>query len=79
MTAIISPGDIVEIQFWDHEEEDGVDHDLAIKKDLEPVKVWGKYIGETPDTIILANWDSKSTADNYRIIKNTIINMRVLI
>ena len=71
-------GKKVEILFLDHESEAAVEDRLCnVEKSLEVV-LFGKFIGETKEYIVVAPWVCEDGNDIYRILKCTIKNIQVI-
>jgi len=71
-------GKKIEVIFLDHESEAGVEDRLCnVEKSLE-VNLYGKFLGETKDYVIVAPWVCEDGNDIYRILKCCIKEMKVL-
>ena len=71
-------GEKIEVIFLDHESEAGVEDRLCnVEKSLEVI-VFGKFMGETKDYVVVAPWVCEDGNDIYRILKCCIKEMRVL-
>jgi hypothetical protein len=71
-------GKNVEVLFLDHEQETGVEEKLClVEKSLEVV-LFGKFLGETKNYIVIAPWVCEDGNDIYRILKCCINGIKVL-
>ena len=71
-------GEKIEVIFLDHESEAGVEDRLCnVEKSLEVI-VFGKFMGETKDYVVVAPWVCEDGNDIYRILKCTIKNIQVI-
>ena len=71
-------GKKVEIRFLDHEKEDSVENRNCLTEKSLEVILFGKFIGETKDYIVIAPWVCEDGNDIYRILKCAIIHIKIL-
>ena len=71
-------GKKVEVLFLDHESEAAVEDRLCnVEKSLEVI-LFGKFMGETKDYIVIAPWVCEDGNDIYRILKCAIKHIKII-
>jgi len=71
-------GKKVEVLFLDHEREDGVEDRICLAEKSLVVNLYGKFLGDTKDYIVVAPWVCEDGNDIYRILKCAIKNIKEL-
>jgi len=71
-------GKIVAVNVLDHERDTSIDPKDACKEKTVDVMVYGKFLGETDEYIIVGSWICEEDNDVYRLLKCAIKNVRIL-
>jgi hypothetical protein len=73
-------GDIVEVEFLDHEIGEGLSEDDLQKEEdaIKPTKLYGLFVKDTEGYLVIAYWVEDKKKDVARILKKDILNVRVL-
>lgn len=71
-------GKIVEVNVLDHEQDTSVDPKDCLKEKLIDVNIYGKFIGETAQYIVIASWVCDEEYDIYRLLKYAIQGIKVI-
>jgi len=71
-------GKKVEILFLDHESEAGVEDRICLTEKSLEVILFGKFLGDTKDYIVIAPWVCEDGNDIYRILKCAIKHIKII-
>ncbi len=71
-------GKLVSIEFLDHEYAPNTEFANLNEHDLKSSFVYGKIVKDYKKYYVLSTWHGTETGDIYRILKDTILKVKVI-